>query len=206
MNQTPEEKREAAAIRRRWITLGEVLAVAAVAISGLTFWNSYQERKGAEAERVAHAREAEANARKAEQSQAALVLKATPENDGRRLSLTALDPEQAIQSQRILFPTALGVDPVETVADARIEARWFADPLEKAIDDRKWSGDARLPVALVTRFVVNGTMRSDAAVYQLGLRRDDGLFGSAIRLRGLSLVGRTSAKAAQAKVDALWKK
>ena len=45
--ETPQQQAaEAAAIRRRWITLGEVLAVAAVLISALTFWNSYQERSG----------------------------------------------------------------------------------------------------------------------------------------------------------------
>jgi predicted negative regulator of RcsB-dependent stress response len=46
--QTPEEKREAAAIRRRWITLGEILAVIAVLISGLTLWNSYSDRSADE--------------------------------------------------------------------------------------------------------------------------------------------------------------
>ena len=51
--ETPQQRAEAAAIRRRWITLGEILAVAAVVISGLTFWNSYQERSSAEAEKAA---------------------------------------------------------------------------------------------------------------------------------------------------------
>ncbi len=37
-----EQAAEAAAIRRRWINLGEVLAVIAVLISALTLWNSYQ--------------------------------------------------------------------------------------------------------------------------------------------------------------------
>ena len=50
-DQTPSEKAEAAAVRRRWINLGEILAVVAVLISGLTLWNSYTERSHAEAEK-----------------------------------------------------------------------------------------------------------------------------------------------------------
>ena len=50
--QTPEERKEAAAIRRRWITLGEILAVVGVLISGLALWNSWSERSSAEKERA----------------------------------------------------------------------------------------------------------------------------------------------------------
>ena len=56
--ETPAAKAEAARIRRRWLTLGEILAVAAVAISGLTFWNSYSERRHTEEARVAESRAA----------------------------------------------------------------------------------------------------------------------------------------------------
>src|SRR5688500_9961952 len=96
----PEEVRGGAAIRRRWLTLGEVLAVAAVLISALTLWNNYQERSSAEAERAA---EKQADAARSQ----ILVLKAEASRDGKRLALAALDPAQAIQSQTILFPTAL---------------------------------------------------------------------------------------------------
>src|SRR5215212_12163989 len=98
--ESPAQAAEAAAIRRRWITLGEILAVIAVLISGLTLWNSYSERSSAEAERAAEKKEEAARSQ-------ALVLKA--EGRGKRLSLAALDPAQAIQSQTIAFPSPLGV-------------------------------------------------------------------------------------------------
>lgn len=196
MTETPQEKAEAQAIRRRWITLGEVLAVVAVLISGLTFWNSYQERKSAEADRIA-------SSQKAEKAETALVLKASVEDDGRQLAIAALDSGQAIQSQRILFPTAIGVAPVDTVADPRIEAAWIGDALTKQKDGG--SGDHRVPVAIITRFVVDGDLRSDAALYQLAYRREGRfLQGSVVRLRGLALVGRIKAPTAQKRVDALW--
>lgn len=198
MTETGEERKEAAAIRRRWITLGEVLGVAAVLISALTLWNNVQERKSNEAERAATStREARV--------QTALILKATVQNDGRRLAIAPLDSGQAIQNQRIVFPSALGISPVETVADPRIEADWIADALKKSDNAKESAGDRHVPVAIVTNFVAGGTMHSDAALYNLAYIREGHLFGSSIRLRGLSLVARTRAKDAQARVDRMWK-
>ena len=195
MSETPEEKREAAAIRRRWITLGEVVAVLAVLISAATLWNSYQERKSAEAERAAAAR-------KETRAETALVLRARAEDDGKRLALEPVDTDQVIQSQTIVFPAKLGVGPIETAGDARIEARWIADALKKMEANRTAAGDLRVPVAIVSRFTSKGAVRTDAALYQLAYRREGNLLGgSSIRLRGLSLVERVPAVRAQTAAD-----
>ena len=195
--ETREQAAEAAAIRRRWITLGEVLAVVAVVISGLTLWNSYTERSRAEAERQAAKQEQAADAQ-------TLILRGTPAGDGKRLDITALDPEQAIQSQTIRFPAALGADPVDTVIEPRIEARWLKRAVEKA-GKAKGSGDARLPVLIATRFVSDGKTYSDSAIYDIGYKAESGfLSGTEIELRGLSHVARTGAKDGQAKLDKLW--
>lgn len=194
MTETPEEKREAAAIRRRWVTLGEVVAVLAVLISAATLWNSYQERKSAEAERAA-------TAQKETRAETALVLRARAEADGKRLALEPVEPDQVIQSQQVIFPSKLGVKPVETAGDARIEARWIADPLKRAKTERSGAGDLRVPVAIVTRFTSKDAVRTSAALYQLTYARDDGLLGSSIELRGLSLVERVTAAKAQAAAD-----
>lgn len=206
--QTPEERREAAAIRRRWITLGEVLAVVGVIISGLALWNSYVERQATEAER--HATEAERAADKARESAAShtLLLKAT--GSGKRLALAAHDPEQAIQSQTLLFPSALGVGAVDTVIEPRIEADWIKPAVKKAREakaaGKKPAGDSRLPVAIVTRFASGGETLTDAAIYDLGYRADDGglLGGLDVELRGLSLVARVRPGEAQKRLDSIW--
>jgi hypothetical protein len=198
LTETPEEKREAAAIRRRWITLGELVAVIAVLISAATLWNSYQERKSSEAERAAAAQ-------KETIVEAALVLKARPEKDGRRLALEAVDADQVIQSQRVMLPTKLGVRPIETAGDARIEADWLADALKKAHVERSSAGDLRVPIAITSRFTTKGVMRADTAVYQLSYAREGHLLGgSSIKLRGLSLVERTRPAKAQATLDRLF--
>jgi len=203
-NQTPTEKAEAASVRRRWINLGEVLAVVAVLISGLTLWNNYTERSHAEAEKEGASRKAEAKA-------ATLLLKAEPSTEGDRLTLTPTGEDQTIQSQSIAFPKALNAATAETTGDPRIEADWFEDGLKKARDAAKrkadTAGDERLPVAITTQFVADGEMHTDIAIYDVGYALEGRfLGGSKLSLRGLSRVGRADAKTAQARIDATWQK
>ncbi len=192
---------EAAAVRRRWLTLGEVLAVAAVLISALTFWNSYSERSHSEAERVQEARHADRKAR-------TLVLKATAEKDGDRLVIAALG-DQAIQGQTIRFPAALSVDAVDSTTP-RIEQDWFASGLkaarEAAGEKSENRGDQRLPIAITTRFYADDALVEDTAIYDVGYATEGHfLGGTSVRLRGLALIGHATPKAAQARIDALWK-
>jgi hypothetical protein len=198
--ETRSQAAEAAAIRRRWITLGEILAVIAVLISGLTLWNSYSERSATEAER------AEEKKREAARSQA-LVLKA--EGGGKRLALTAVDPAQAIQSQTIHFPSPLGIDPIETLIEPRIEAGWINRAAKKAREagaGDKASGDRRLPIAISTRFVSGGETFTDISIYDVGYRREGSLLGgSEAELLGLSLVERTTPAKARDRLDSVWK-
>ncbi len=199
-----EDTSDAAMRRRwlRWLTLGEILGVAALVISGLTFWNAYSERRHGEELKTAEAKQATTRAR-------TLILKTTREKDGDRLAIAAAG-DQVIQGQTITFPAALGVDPIDST-DPRIEADWFADGLKKARraagEEDRVRGDARLPVAITTRFTADGALAEDVTLYDIGyVTRSGGLLGGTeIKLRGLSLIGRSSAKAAPARLDALWK-
>ena len=197
-----EQAREAAAIRRRWITLGEVLAVLAVLISGLTLWNSYSERNATEADRAEQ---------KQKQAAVSRTLLLTASGNGKRLTLSAHDPEQVIQSQTIAFPAALGVGKVETLIEPRIEAGWIKKAARKAREaspkSRNISGDARLPVAITTRFVSGGETFTDTTLFDVGYKYDDGVLlgGADVALLGLSLIERIDAKRAEARLNALWK-
>jgi hypothetical protein len=197
----PVAKEEAARQRRRWLTLAEILGVAAVVISGLTLWNNYQQRTAEEADKAAARREASAAAQ-------TLVLRGTADRSGARLALAPADPDQTIQDQRILFPSELGVAAVETVSEPRIEADWFRRALVRLRgDEADRRGDARLPVAIQTNFIVGGDRHSDVAIYDLGYRIEEGglLDGDDVRLRGLARVERVAAGQAQARLDALWR-
>lgn len=194
---------EAAAIRRRWITLGEVLAVIAVIISALTLWNNWSQRSDSEAARHAEARQASTRA-------AMLVLTASTA-DQRELALRPAADGQSVQSQHIAFPTALGAAPAETTGEPRIEAAWFERALKKARnqaglpDDSR--GDERLPVVITTRFLVDGEAHEDVALYDIGYTISGRwLSGHSVTLRGLSLVARVKTDEAQARLDARWKR
>lgn len=201
--ETPKEARaaEAAAIRRRWITLGEVLAVLAVGISALTLYLNWSDKQDERAARVSEGRQASVRSAK-------LVLSAKMDGDD-RLLLSPATPDQIIQSQTILFPKALGIAPVPTTGEARIEAGWFADALKKAREKARLPdnsvGDEQLPVAITTRFVVNGEAHEDVGHYDIGYGiTGKWLAGHKVTLRGLSLVARGAGADAQSRVDARW--
>ena len=196
-----QDKAESARIRRRWVTLGEILAVAAVAISGLTLWNSYTDRQDARVEKAGEAARATVANR-------TLLLKATADRDASRLDLLPLRAEQSIQGQTIAFPAALGLAPVDTTGDARIERGWFDDALVRARKgiglEAETRGDERLPVLLTTRYLADGVLVTDRAIYDIGYATDTAfLSGTAVRLRGLSLVARVKADDTR-RIDQLW--
>jgi hypothetical protein len=195
------EAKQAAATRRRWITLAEVLTVIAVSISGLTLWNSWSERRDSEASKTVEAQQASSRA-------VTLVLTATSSGKG-TLTLKPTADEQVVQAQTISFPTALGLASAQTTGEPRIEASWFEHALEKARekvglpDDSR--GDERLPVTIATRFIVDGKPHDDVALYDVGYSiAGHWLSGHTVTLRGLSLVARIKATTAQKRLDARW--
>lgn len=192
---------EAAAIRRRWISLGEGVAVLAVLISALTLYLNWADRREERTEKAAESRKASARA-------ASLVLRATSVKDD-RIAIAPGDPAQIIQSQTILFPTPLGLAPVDTSGDARIEADWFDGALKKARDRAKLPdesvGDDKLPVAITTRFTAGGEMHESVALYDIGYGIAGGwIAGHSLSLRGLSRVETLSRGTAQSAIDGRW--
>ncbi len=190
---TPDDGGDAGGkARRRWLTLGETIAVLALVISAASFWDAHQDRKITRAT--------------VEKPRAAtpLVLKASATDDGDTLAITAAGNDRVIQTQTIIFPESLGVDPVDTVGNARIEAGWFADALRQALPEPRKAG--RLPVGIVTSYTDNGTERTDIALYDIGHGwRSRLLQSDAPRLEGITLVSR-GGKDLAARVEARWLK
>jgi hypothetical protein len=199
-----ERAAEAAAIRGRWITLGEILAVLALLISALTLWLNWSERSVSEAEKAAESHRAVVRG-------ATLTLSAQSAAKGERVDVRPSSADQLVQEQTIYFPAALGVGEVEITGEPRIEARWFADSLkhvrEKAglPDDSR--GDERLPVLIQTRFLVDGQSYQDTGLYDVGYTISGRILGGHnVTLRGLSLVRRVESNQARKALDARWKK
>lgn len=194
--------------RRRLISLGELVAVLAVLISALGLFNSWSERRQKDQERITSEQKAAAAERRATAA-AGLLLRARPDKSGSRLDLSPAREEQVVQMQTLTFPAKLGISPVETSGDARIEASWFTGNLKKARRAAKrpdeTTGDERLPVLIETVYVDGGETRRDRTLYDIGYAvREGGLFGgSQVELRGVSLVAR---KADAAALDARWRR
>ena len=200
MSDTPPPRRR---VPIRWITLAELLAIAAVAISALTLWNSYRERSATETE---HAVESA----KASRTASILILHATADKEGKLLTLAPRLDAQVVQGQTISFPKALDLSPVETTGNARIERNWLENALVRARRAAeapdKTVGDARLPLFIVTRYLVDGDAHVDRAIYELGYATDHSFIGgTSVRLRGLSRAGSAADDGAGAKrIDSLW--
>lgn len=192
-------KAEAAATRRRWITLGEIVAVAAVVISGLTFWNSWSERQDAAAERQAE-RAAES---KEKAASSAVLLTGSVEDDGAMLTLS--DPAHRIQQIEVRFPKALGVGPQTSVLEPQIQAVWIAAPMLKLTDGGADRREGRLPVAITASYWDADVQRASTAIYDLVWRTEPRtLQGRTLKLRGVILRERVKGDG-QARIDGMWK-
>jgi len=179
---SPAEKAETRAIRRRWISIGEAVAVAGVVIAGLTFWNGYEDRRDATAEKEA-TRLAEAAEKSASRHRVTLLATAV-DDDG----ITFKAQEGcALQSSEIRFPSALGVEPKSTVVTHRLEADWIARPMLKLTDGGDDRREGRVPVLIEGTCTAEDGERTAKATYDLLWRTEPGglIGGRSFRLRGL---------------------
>ncbi|MEP6786171.1 MAG: hypothetical protein ABI898_10570 [Sphingomonadales bacterium] len=198
--ETPAEKAEAQAIRKRWVTLGEIVAVAGVIIAALTLWNSFYERRDAEQVRQDERRAAQENAA-AERRRIGLVA-----TDAGGDTLTFRGVECALQSTDITFPTALGIAPQLTVTVHEIQADWFAKPLLKLTDGGPDRRDGRIPVLIESRCIGESGARTETAIYDIVYRIEPRiLLGRSVKVRGMVLREAAGANA-RARLDALWGK
>jgi hypothetical protein len=195
MAEAPETPAEAKARRRRWLTFAEIATVITLAISVATFWDNHQQRTEERAEK--------AEAARVKPVVAPLVLTAKADAEGNVLALSA-NRDRIIQTQTLRFPAALGVSPVDTVGNARIEADWFAGGLRDALGDRRARG--RVPVAITTTWLDDGTERSETAIYDIGHDWRSRLLASDVPvLEGITLVSR-GGKDIEGRLDARWAK
>lgn len=187
------DRAEAAATRRRWVTLAEVVGVAGLLIAALSLWMSWSDRRSDEQEK---------RAEKASESKARtlVLLTATPEQGGSRLALK--DDAHQIQSIDIRFPAALGVAAQTSVLEPHIEADWFSGPILEATDNGPDVRQGRVPVLITSSYWDADKQRSDSAIYDIVWQTEGRMLrGRALRLKGILLRERTSQAA---RLEALW--
>jgi hypothetical protein len=165
MSETPEQRRR----RLRWLTLGEVIAVIAVAISALGLWKSWNNQPSTVVE---------------QRQPIALTLRGKAENDGRTLTITPVEQSHALQSLAIKLPGSTSA--ISIGSDGELAANDVEDAVTKNADGDK--GTHRLGVRIQADYVEAGAARHASHDYVLTYRWEGGgLFGG----RSLRLVSLT---------------
>ena len=186
-------KAEAAATRRRWINLGEFIAVAGLLIAGGSLYLNWADHRADEADK-------QVASIKASREQSRFDIRAAPASNGTAL-LLAHDDRHAIRDATVTFPTALGVGTKDTVADT-IDRGWFDHALLKATDGGADKKTGRLPVLIALTYWDGDTPRSTRGIYDIGWKTEGGFpFGRSVKLESLRLheLGGT-----QKRLDAIW--
>ena len=149
-------KAEAAATRRRWINLGEFVAVAGLIIAGVSLWLTYADRKADLADAQAQ-KSAEAS------DKARYEVKSTMR--GNDIVIVA-DDRHALGDVSVTFPTALGVSPQTSPAQTIAES-WYKGALLKATDGGADEQTGKLPVLVTVNYMDGDTQRSTTGVFDI---------------------------------------
>ncbi len=193
---TPKEKAEAAATRRRWITLAEVVAVAGVLIAALSLYLGWSERRD-----DAAAKSAEQSAEARKSSTARLV--GTVAEGGEQVLLA--DPAQpAVASIDVGFPRPLGIGAQQTIVPPRVEADWIDTSVLKLTDGGADAVRGRIPVLIAASIAEGDRPVVDRAIYDVVFSTEGHTFGGrTLKLEGVVFRERVRGDAT-ARLDALW--
>jgi hypothetical protein len=159
--------------RRRWINLGELIALAALVVSALGVWIAWKSSSKDEPTRIVEQRSA-----------VPLALRGTLDNEGQTLTIVPADPSHALESLKV---TIKGASPIDVGSDGQLSA----SDVESALKGReKEPKDVTrsVPVRIDARYVESGTDRRGGGSYVLRYKWEGGgLFGGrSLRLVGLS--------------------
>ena len=189
------ERAEAAATRRRWITLAEVVGIAGLLIAAASLWMSWSDHRADQQEKqVEKATE--------EKVKTLVLLTAKSEKDGKQLALK--DSAHEIQSIDVRFPASLGISAQSSVLDPHIQASWFAEPILAMTHDGPDKRQGRMPVLITSNYWDADQQRSDSAIYDVVWFTEGsflGVSGRSLRLKGILLRERT---ASPARLEAIW--
>lgn len=159
--------------RRRWITLGELIALAALFVSGIGVWISWKNSDNDKPTRIVEQRQA-----------IPLALRAKPDDDGRKLDISPIEQSHALES---LIVTLSGATPIEVGSDGELSASDVEAAL-KGHDKEPKDRTLSIPARIVAHYVEAGNERRGGGSYTLRYKWEGGgIFGGrSLRLVGLS--------------------
>ena len=159
--------------RRRWINLGELIALLALIVSAAGVWIAWKNSSNDRPTRVVEQRSA-----------VPLALRGAVDGDGQALTIMPADPSHALES---LTVTIKGAPVIEVGGDGKLSASDVTTALkgrEKEAKDVPYAVPARIDA----HYVENGTERRGGGRYVLRYKWEGGgLFGGrSLHLLGLS--------------------
>ena len=158
--------------KRKFINIGEIVAVGGLAISGLALWNSWRSGDREIAEIIGE-----------KAPQVPLALRGTVEDKGKSLSLAPVEKDHALEELTVTaVPPAKGSAPFGSdpmIAAALIES-WLPD-------DTAREGAGSMTVSIQARYIEHGESRTAKQRYRVSYGWvDGGLFsGKSLRITGI---------------------
>ncbi|NUQ18758.1 MAG: hypothetical protein HOP95_09975 [Sphingomonas sp.] len=157
--------------RRRWITIGELIALLALIVSAVGVWISWKSSETDKTTRIVEQR-----------PPIPLILRGKREDDGTRLLISPVEESHAIESLRLAFA---GAAPIVVGSDGELDANDVQSAL-KGHDDEPKDRTLSVPVHIDAAYVESGKERRASGTYTLRyMWKGGGLFGG----RSLHLVG-----------------
>jgi hypothetical protein len=157
--------------RRRWINLGELIALAALIVSAIGVWIAWKSTSsGDKPTRVIEQRQP-----------IPLTLRAKADGSGRQLVISPVESGHALES---LTLTIKGARPVELGSDGTLDASDLESALKSRDEDK---GAHSVPIRIDAHYVEMGKDRHASGTYVLRYRWEGGgLLGRrSLRLTGL---------------------
>ena len=157
--------------RRRWINLGELIALAALIVSAVGVWIAW---KSSNQDKPTHVVE--------QRTPLPLTLRAKREDDGERLAISPVEDSQALESLTVTLP---GASPIQVGSDGELAAS-DAQAALKGRDSEPKDRTLSVRARMDAHYVELGKDRTASGTYTLRyMWKGGGLFGG----RSLQLVG-----------------
>ena len=168
MSETESERQ-----RRRWINIGELIALAALIVSALGVWISWKNSQTDKPTRIVEQRPS-----------IPLILRSKRDDDGTRLEISPVEESHALESLKL---TLAGAAPIAVGSDGELDASDVQSALKGRENEPK-DRTLSVPVRIDAAYVEAGKERHTSATYTLRyMWKGGGLFGGrSLRLLGLS--------------------
>ncbi len=168
MSETESER-----ARRRWITFGELIALAALIVSGIGVWINWKNSGDDKPTRIVEQRQS-----------IPLTLRAQRADDGQKLEISPVEPSHALESLTI---TLTGASPIQVGSDGELDASDVESAL-KGHEDEPKDKTLSIRARIDARYVEAGKDRRSSGTYTLRyMWKGGGLFvGRSLHLVSLS--------------------